>query len=422
MLNRRVFTGMIAALPAAAKTRVRTPHAPFFASTGPLLTVFDLDPAAATLQRLNAITLPANLQYAWLHTTRAMSDLREVLYACASNSQPPSGPAIGGAGGDTHHYALAYEVSMDGSLRELGERRLLSHRPLHCTTDGKFLFIAYNNPSQITVHRLNDDGSIGDEVVQPDGLDFGIYAHQVRLTPQGTVTLCSRGNDAAAGKPEDPGHIEIFRVDDGKLSNLQSLAPHGQGLGFGPRHLDFSPDGRFVYVSLERQNSICVYGLNADGSFSPEPLFIKNALEDPDGKAKHLGQTAGPIHVHPNGKFVYQTNRGSGTITDAGGRKVWNGGENSIVVWKINQKTGEPTRIQNAPAHGFELRTFIIDPFGKVLVATAMTPLMLPDGTMVSAGYSLHRIGADGKLTFARKYDADTSAGAAFWCGLLTMP
>ncbi|MGZ7029976.1 MAG: lactonase family protein, partial [Terriglobales bacterium] len=316
MLDRRLFTGLLgaAALPLPARAASALP---FYASTGPVLAQFDLDVAAATLNRRSAVTLPANLQYAWSHPSG------KFLYTCASNSQPPSGP-VGAVGGDKNHYAIAYAVGADGALSEHGERRLLSHRPLHITTDGKFLFIAYNNPSQVTVHRLNADASIGEEVPQSAGLDFGIYAHQVRLTRKGTLTLCSRGNDATAATPEDPGHIEVYRVSDGKLSKLQSLAPHGQGLGFGPRHLDFSPDRRFVYVSLERQNSLCVYGLNADGTLSTEPLFLKNTLLDPDGKAKHFGQTAGPIHAHPGGRFVYQTNRGSGTM-DVDGKKVWNG-------------------------------------------------------------------------------------------------
>lgn len=413
MLDRRLFTGLLGAAALPLPARAAAVALPFYASTGPLLTQFDLDVGAATLTRRSTITLPANLQYAWPHPSQ------KILYVCASNSQPPSGP-VGIAGADKNHYAIAYAVGADGALSEQGKRRLLSHRPLHITSDGKFLFIAYNNPSQVTVHRLTADGSIGDEVVQPAGLDFGIYAHQVRLTPKGTVTLCSRGNDATPTTPEDPGHIEVYRVNHGKLASAQSLAPHGQGLGFGPRHLDFSPDGRFVYVSLERQNSLCVYGLNADGTLSAEPLFIKSTLVDPDGKAKHPGQTAGPIHAHPNGRFVYQTNRGSGTM-DVGGRKVWNGGENSVAVWGIDPKTGEPTRIQNAPAHGFELRTFTIDPSGKVLIAAGTTPMAMPDGSTVSAGLSVYRIGADGRLTFARKYDTDTSAGIQFWCGLLTM-
>lgn len=414
MLDRRLFTGLLgaAALPLPARA---ADALPFYASTGPILNHFDLDVAAATLTRRDAAILPANLQYAWPHPSL------KILYVCASNSQPPTGP-VGVAGGDTHHYALAYRIGADGGLRAFGAPRLLSHRPLHLTTDGKFLFVAYNNPSQMTVHRLDADGAIGEEVPQSAGLDFGIYAHQVRLTPGGkTLTLCSRGNDAANGKPEDPGHIEVFGITDGKLAKLQSLAPHGQGLGFGPRHLDFSRDGRFAYVSLERQNALCVYGLNTDGTFSAEPLFVKTSLEDPDGKIKHPSQTAGPIHVHPGGRFVYQTNRASGT-TDLNGRPVWAGGENSVAVWAIDPATGEPTRIQNAPGQGMELRTFTIDPSGSILIAASTVAIQLADHGTMPAGLTVFRIGADGRLTFARKYNTDTTAGAQFWCGLLNMP
>ncbi len=363
--------------------------------------------------------LPANVQYAWPHPSG------RILYVVASNGQPPSGPA-GVAGADKNHYAIAYRIGADGTLTQHGEPALLAVRPLHVSVDhtGSFLLIAYNIPAMVTVHRLAPDGTIGGKVEQTGNPDFGIYAHQVRPTPSNrTVTLCSRGNDATASKPEDPGHIEVFGFGDGQLSNLQSLAPGGNGIGFGPRHLDFHPGGRFVYVSLERENSLCVYGLKPDGTLSAEPLFLKNALTDPDGKAKHPGQGSGPIHVHPNGRFVYQTNRGSGTV-DFNGRKVWNGGQNSVAVWSLDPGTGEPTLIQNAEAHGFELRTFTIDPAGKVLIAASSTSMLVRDGdavTNVSAGLSIYRIGADGKLSFVSKQDVDTSRGIQFWCGLLTM-
>jgi 6-phosphogluconolactonase (cycloisomerase 2 family) len=419
MLDRRNFTALLGALPVAGLTGGTAKAAatiPFYASAGPKLTLYDLDVASASLTPVNTITLPANIQYAWPHPSR------KFLYVVASNTQPGSGP-MGVTGADKHHYALAFKVGAGGQLTPHGEPRLLPSRPLHVSTDhsGSFLFTAYNVPSQVTVHRLNQDGSIGEQVVQTGKLDFGIYAHQIRVTPGNrTLTLCSRGNDAAGGKPEDPGHIEVFGLKDGQLSNLQSIASHGNGIGFGPRHLDFHPNGRFAYVSLERENSLAVFGLNSDGTLTTEPLFYKSALTDPDGKTRHPGQGVGPIHVHPNGRFVYQTNRGSGLV-DVDGRKISNGGENNVVVWSIDDKTGEPTLIQRADAHGFELRTFAMDPTGRVLIAASTTPMPLGDGSTVSAGLSVYRMGAEGKLDFVRKYDADTSAGVQFWCGLLTM-
>ncbi|HVW72955.1 MAG TPA: beta-propeller fold lactonase family protein [Rhizomicrobium sp.] len=417
MLNRREFGWGAGALVLAGGSAHAQNTIPFYASVGPKLNLYDLDAAAATLTLRGSVTLPANVQYAWPHPSRAF------LYVAASNSQPGSGP-MGRTGADKHHYAIAYRVAADGSLTEHGPRRLLTVRPLHISVDhtGGYLFIAYNVPSHITVHRLMADGTIGAEVAQTGKPDFGIYAHQVRATPGNrTLTLCSRGNDATQDKPEDPGHIEVFGFKDGQLSNLQSIAPHGNGIGFGPRHLDFHPNGRFVYVSLERENSLAVFGLGPDGRLTAEPLFIKSALSDPDGKQHHPGQGVGPIHVHPSGRFVYQTNRGSGTV-EAGGRKVSNGGENDVVVWAVDSRTGEPTLIQRAPGHGFELRTFTMDPASKVLVAASTTSMPMPDGSTVSAGLSVYRVGADGKLEFTRKYDVDIADGVQFWCGCLNMP
>ena len=426
MLDRRTFAGLLgaAALPGTAQAKTTLP---FYASTGPNLAIYDLDPDAASLSFRSSIVLPANIQYAWPHPSRRF------LYVIASNGQPPSGPA-GVAGNDTHHYAFAFRVAPDGSLIQQGEPVLLPVRPVHCSTDlkGHYLLVAYNNPSSVSVHPIGADGSIGAAVPQYLKLDFGIYAHQVRATPiNNTITLCSRGNDpvprtpgvAGSGKEEDPGHIEVFDIrPGGQLRQAQKVTLNA-GMGFGPRHLDFHPSKPFVYVSMERENSIYTYWLLEDGTLSERPRFQRSALLDKEGKDKHPGQTVGPIHVHPNGKFVYQTNRGSGT-TLVNGQKVSNGGENSIVVWSIDPATGEPSLAQRIEARGFELRTFTIAPAGKGLVGAATTPLLVQEGRgvrTVSAGFSIFKILPNGTLDFVRKIDVDTSHGILFWCGLLTM-
>jgi len=422
MLNRRDFAALLGAAALPGSAHAATQPLPFYASTGPKLMLYSLNVDTASLTRTGEITLPANIQYAWPHPSK------KFLYVVASNTQPGSGP-MGPVGADKNHYALAFGIDpATGALTRHGQPRLLPARPLHNTTDhaGSLLFIAYNNPSQVTVHRLNADGSIGEPISQKASLDFGIYAHQVRVTPgDKSLIVCSRGNDAAGGKPEDPGHIEVFGFNKaGQLSPLQTIKPGNSGLGFGPRHLDFDPAGRFAYVSLERENSIAVFGLKPDGTLSPQPLFVKNALTDPGGKEKHPGQGVGPIHVHPNGRFVYQTNRGSGTV-ELKGKRVSNGGENNVVVWAINPATGEPTLIQRAWTDDYELRTFAMDPSGQVLVTASTTPMQVLQEdvlSLIGAGLSVYRAGEDGKLTYVHKYDVDTSAGIQFWSGLLNMP
>ncbi len=235
------------------------------------------------------------------------------------------------------------------------------------------------------------------------------------------MTLVTRGNDAKPGQAEDPGAIKTFGFTNGVLGNLASIAP-GNGLGFGPRHLDFHPTEPWAFVSIERQNKLYVYALDAATGLAREPLFVKDTL--PAGFSAPVRQAAGAIHVHPNGQFVYLTNRTSDMI-ELAGRKVFAGGENSVAVFTIDQATGEPTLIQTIDGHGIHLRTFGIDPSGRLLVAASITPMPVRDGDRIgtlTAGLTVFRIGSDGRLTLIRKTDVDTGSHQQFWSGMVTLP
>ena len=91
---------------------------------------------------------------------------------------------------------------VSGALSPHGEAAALPSRPIHVSTDipGKFLFVAYNDPSGVTVHRINPDGTIGSQIQQRAQLDVGIYAHQVRVDPSNRmVVLVTRGNGPPSG-------------------------------------------------------------------------------------------------------------------------------------------------------------------------------------------------------------------------------
>jgi 6-phosphogluconolactonase (cycloisomerase 2 family) len=235
------------------------------------------------------------------------------------------------------------------------------------------------------------------------------------------VIVVARGNNATVSRAEDPGSIRVFGFDRGVLSPLQSLAP-GNGLGFGPRHLDFHPTKPWVYVSIERQNQIYLYDLQPDGRLSTTPRFVKTSLLD--SRNVRPSQGAGTIHIHPNGRFVYQTNRNAGVV-DYQGQRVFGGGENNVAVWSINQETGEPTLVEAVDGHGIQLRTFGVHPSGRLLVAASIQSLPVRNGTRVEtlgAGLSVYRIDENtGRLTFVRKYDVDTSGDTQFWSGMVTL-
>jgi 6-phosphogluconolactonase (cycloisomerase 2 family) len=289
--------------------------------------------------------------------------------------------------------------------------------------DGGHLLFAYNNPSGISVQKLEPDGTIGSRVAQPTTLDGGIYAHQVRVDRSNNmVVLVTRGNGPTRDKPEDPGALKIFSYKDGVLSNRASIAPGG-GFNYQPRHLDFHPSRPWVFVTLERQNTLQVYRAQDDGSLSAAPLFTKDTLADPSG-AGRPGQAVSTVHVHPNGKFVYLANRASGT-TEFKGASVFAGGENSIAVFSINEDTGEPTLIQNIDTRGFHPRTFALDSRGRILVVGNQNQTLTREGTGVKpvpASLAVYRVRDDGRLDFMRKYDVETGGRwNLFWMGLVSL-
>jgi 6-phosphogluconolactonase len=416
MVDRRTFTTLLVgtiAAPSLAFGKLMTFKNVFYSAVGPELTAYGVDVDSATLFKLGTVSLPANVQYAWRHPKKRF------LYVVSSSGGPAAGDVTGSV-----HTANAFSIDRaNGALKPHGETVKLAARPIHASVDlsGKYLLVAYNNPSNLTVHRINADGSIGDKVEQPNKLDTGIFAHQIRVSPDNKhVILVTRGNNAPSDNPVDPGSIKTFAFRDGVLTNLAAIAP-GDGRQFGPRHLDFHPKKPWVFVSIESQNQLAVYKLEDATGLSRDPLFVKNTLADPDSK---LRQAAGAIHVSPNGRFVYVANRAWWT-TDFEGKKVFTGGENSVAVYSIDQKTGEPKLIQNADGHGNYLRTFNVDPSGKLLIAAPLWAMAVRDGdniTTVPAGLVLYRVGNDGKLTFARKYDIDaTEKKQQFWAGMVPL-
>jgi 6-phosphogluconolactonase (cycloisomerase 2 family) len=377
-----------------------------YASVGSELTHFDIDVDAAALTRRGSVRLPANIQYVWPHASQPF------LYAVTSDSASGMGPA------GTNHHVSALRIDRDsGALSQHGEPIALPTRPIHMATDipSEHVLVAFNNPSAIHIYRINRDGTPGAEVAQPGPIDPGIFAHQVRATPDNKqVILVTRGHDPAAGKPEEPGALKIFDYRDGVLSNEASVAPdsgHGDGYGFGPRHLDFHPTKPWVYVSLERENRLDMFTLE-NGRLSPEAVFRENNLSRPVPPGAR--QAVGTVHVHPSGRFVYAANRAS-SVVDVEGRKVFAGGENTLAAYAIDPASGRPTPIQHVDTHGIHCRTFHIDPSGKLLVAAHIQGITLRDGSEVPCCLSLFRIGDDGKLDFVRKYDIDVSGGRTMW-------
>jgi 6-phosphogluconolactonase len=390
-----------------------------YAAVGAELTQYDVDVDTATLVKRGSITLPTNVQEAVAHPSR------QYLYIAWSDGGPSNVPQGSVAPSGNQHGLSAFRIEpAAGALVPHGSPAALPSRPIHVTSDitGTHVLVAYNDPSGLTVHQIEPDGTIGKQVKQAAPLDVGIYGHQVRVDPSNKmVILVTRGNGPTAAKPEDPGALKIFDYKEGALTNRLSIAPAG-GFNFQSRHLDFHPSRPWVFLTLERQNKLDVFERLKDGTLSRSPLFSKDTLIDPS--KVRPGQALGTIHAHPNGRFVYLANRASGT-TDFQGKTVFVGGENSIAVFSINQDTGEPALIQNADTRGIHTRTFALDPSGRILVAANMMELSVRGANGVNtvpASLAVFRVRGDGKLDFARKYDVAVGSRNMFWMGLTALP
>jgi 6-phosphogluconolactonase (cycloisomerase 2 family) len=380
-----------------------------YVSSGATLFHYGVDVEAAALIRRGSLTLPAPVQYAWPHPRKPC------LYVACSNGAP-------GVPGDMHRLVALRIDPANGALTAHGDPVSLPSRPIHITVDekGAYTFIAYNDPSGITVHRIATDGTVGPALAQDTKPDAGVFAHQVRLMPSdAAVVLVTRGNDAAADRAEDSGALKIFAFDDGQLTNRATVAPDG-GIGFGPRHLDFHPTKPLAYVSLERQNRLHVYRLKEAG-IEAKPVFVAETLEAPSKRGTQ--QRAGAIRVHPSGRHVYVANRAGGSV-QFGGRQVFAGGENNIAVFALDEASGEPTLVQHVNSRGIVPRTFAIDPSGRVLMVANATSLAVKSGSSVEtvpANVSIFRIEDDGKLTYVTKREIDSTSGALFWMGLVPL-
>jgi len=140
--------------------------------------VHQLDPASGALTPLQSLMMPEVIQYGWPNPARTM------LYVATSGSGPMAKVKI------PHHFVQPFAILPTGVLKPFQPPVRLGNRPLHLTLDRteEHLLVAYNDPPDVTVHRITSAGGVGEQVDQPP-LDFGVTVHQVRVTPPGTIAV-----------------------------------------------------------------------------------------------------------------------------------------------------------------------------------------------------------------------------------------
>ncbi len=245
--------------------------------------------------------------------------------------------------------AFALDAST-GKLTLLNQQLSGGVGPCHVAVDatGKCLLVANYGSGSIAALPIQADGNLGEAtaILQHAGSganpqrQAGPHAHFILPSPDNQFTLeCDLGLDKI--------FINHLDANAGKLAanepSFAAVAP-----GSGPRHLDFSPDGRFVYVINEMGGTITVFSYADTNAAMTEVQTISTLPKDISGK-----NTAAEIAMRPGGKFLYASNRG----------------HDSIAVFAVNQQTGRLTFVEHQSTQGRTPRHFAIDPTGRWLLA-----------------------------------------------------
>ena len=227
---------------------------------------------------------------------------------------------------------------------------------------GKYVLLANYGSGSVTVLRLKADGSMGEQTAFVQFTGHGVdptyqlapRAHSIDVSPDnrfvmvsdlGTDKLRLLRFDAASGRltPNDPAYVDV------------------KPAGGGPRHLTFAPDGKHAYLLSEISGIVTVYEWDSARGLPRQVQAIQTMPTDfnlfPDANLLNPCRSA-EVAVHPNGKYLYESNRGADTIG----------------VYRVNAVDGKLLRIQDVSSGGLTPRQFAIDPTGKyLLVANQIT-------------------------------------------------
>ncbi len=207
--------------------------------------------------------------------------------------------------------------------------------------NGEYLFVANYGSGHFTFAKLDGSKNIVSVKTLKPGTGSNVdttrqgapHAHSLAPGPDGKFIY---GADLGADK------VFAFKKESGEfvLHTAIPLAP-----GTGPRHFDFSPDGKTMAVVGELNNQITLFTKDKDGCFTVRGNSFYTLPDDFTGESY-----SADIHFSQDGKFLYSSNRG----------------HNSIAVFSF--KNSELKPLQWVTKDIVWPRNFTIDPSGKYLL------------------------------------------------------
>jgi 6-phosphogluconolactonase len=292
-----------------------------------------------TTGKLSGLTPAAELQNpSWVTVSRD----RRFLYAVSE-------VGVADASGTPAGLVVAYAIAPDGKLTELNRVSSGGADPCHLAIDraGRTVVVANYTGGSVVAFRVGPDGRLGsawkDQHVGkgPNAeRQEAAHAHFVEFVADDRLLLsCDLGNDRVYLYGHDP-----------RSGAIAAHKPAFVGLepGSGPRHLAVHPSNRYVYVLTELTSHVATFAWNpASGTLVQRQSIATVPLGTPSSNS------TAEIVVHPNGRFVYASNRG----------------HDSIAVFGVDARNGRLTRLASTPTGGNVPRNFTVDASGRWLLA-----------------------------------------------------
>jgi len=240
--------------------------------------------------------------------------------------------------------------SRTGKLTFLNKVSSRGAGPCYVAMDGsgKNILVANYVGGSVAVLPVKGDGRLEEAsaFVQHSGSSVnpqrqqGPHAHSINVSPDNRFAIAADlGLDS----------LLVYRFDAAR----GSLASNDPGFvklnpGAGPRHFAFHPQGRFVYAINEIQSTVTAFSYDAERGVLRELQTISTLPKDFQGE-----NSTAEVRVHPNGRFLYGSNRG----------------HDSIAVFAIDPRAGTLTPVEHVATQGKTPRNFGIDPTGSYLFA-----------------------------------------------------
>lgn len=243
--------------------------------------------------------------------------------------------------------ALAFDKEI-GTFHLLNTQKTKGGDPCYLITNGKNVITANYSGGSVSVFPICKDGSLlpTSDVIQFQGSGIDKerqekpHLHCVRITPDGKYLFADDlGTDQIhkfiIHPNADSENKETF-LKEGDPTSFQVTA------GSGPRHLTFSPNGKYAYLINELSGTVITFQYN-DGILKETQVIAADTVG---------AKGSADIHISPDGKFLYASNR-----LKADG----------IAIFSIHPNDGTLTKV-GYQLTGIHPRNFIITPNGKFLL------------------------------------------------------